>query len=163
MAKTFDQYAADLEKLMEKAREAVLASDDARMKASHGNLGTFIEDSDDRIAGVIELDDVASNAMRDVTLARLDRSLVQNLGERSADIARLVKTFSNQAAANNSAASALRLERAKTLLDAGTTAVDELKKFGDTVDKSNPDGRKLAKALNDAVSAMRDVQQQIAM
>jgi hypothetical protein len=162
MPKTFDNLAVDLEKLVEQAREAILTGDDARMKSSHGDLAEFIADSDDQIPGVIELDNVASNTMRDVTLARLDQSLVKNLSERSADVARLVKTFSSQSSANNSAASALRLERAKALLDAGTTAVAELKKFADTVDTSTLDGKKLSKALNDAISAVLAVQKQIA-
>jgi hypothetical protein len=162
MPKNFDRYATDLEALVEKAREAILASDEPRMKSVHTDLAAFIADSDDRIDGVSELDDIASNTMRDVTLARLDRSLVRNLSERSADIARLVKTISSQATANNSAAAAIRLERAKALLDAGTTAVDELKKFADIVDTSSADGRKLAKSLGDAIAAVVAVQKQIA-
>ena len=161
MPKTFEDYAAELETRLEKSREAILVADDARMKASHADLRAFIEDSDDRLHGVTELDDIASNAMRDVTLARLDQSLVKNLSERSAEIARLIKTISNQSASNNSAASALRLERAKALLDASTTAVDELKKFTDTVDASTNDGKKLAKALNEAIAAVLAVQKQI--
>jgi hypothetical protein len=161
MPKQFDEYAADLEQLVEKAREAALATDDARMKAAHRDLAGFIADSDDRIAGVIELDDIASNAMRDVTLARLDQALIKNLSERSADIARLVKTFSNQAASRNSAAAAIRLERAKALIDASTTAVDELKKFAEIVDPSAADGKRLVKALNDAIAAVQAVQKQL--
>ena len=79
MPKTFEDYAAELETRLEKSREAILVADDARMKASHADLRAFIEDSDDRLHGVTELDDIASNAMRDVTLARLDQSLVKNL------------------------------------------------------------------------------------
>jgi hypothetical protein len=161
MPKNFDNYAADLEKLVEQAREAILAGNDPRMKTTHSGLAAFITDSDDRIDGVSELDDIASHTMRDVTLARLDQSLVKNLSERSADIARLVKTISSQSSANNSAAAALRLERAKALLDAGTTAVDELKKFADIVDTSTPDGKKLAKSLGDAIAAVLSVQKQI--
>ena len=162
MPKTFDNYAADLERLVGNAREAILAGDDTRMKAAHADMAAFIADSDDRIPGVIELDNIASNTIRDVTLARLDQSLVKNLSERSADIARLIKTISTQSTATNSAASALRLERAKALLDASTTAVDELKKFVDTVDGSTSDGQNLAKALNDAIVAVLAVQKQIA-
>ena len=162
MPKNFDRYAADLETLVENAREAILASDEPRMKSVHTDLAAFIADSDDRIDGVSELDDIASNTMRDVTLARLDQSLVRNLSERSADIARLVKTIASQSSANNSAAAAIRLERAKALLDAGTTAVDELKKFAAIVDTSSPDGKKLAKSLGDAIAAVIAVQKQIA-
>lgn len=162
MPKTFDNYAADLETLVENAREAILAGADTRMKASHTNLAAFIAGSDDRVPGIIELDTIASNAMRDITLARLDQSLVKNLSERSADIARLIKTISTQSTATNSAASALRLERAKALLDASTMAVDALKKFADTVDSATSDGNNLAKALNDAIAAVLAVQKQIA-
>jgi len=162
MANTFDDYAADLEKLVGNAREAILAGNDARMKAAHAALAGFIGDSDDRIPGVIELDDIASDAMRDVTLGRLDQALVKNLSERSADIARLTKTISTQSAVNDTAASALRFERAKALLGAATTAVDELKKFADTIDTSTADGKKLAKTLSDAVDAVLAVQKQVA-
>ena len=162
MPKTFDDYADDLKTLVTQAREAILNGDDAKMKSAHNALGDFISDSDDNIHGVIELDDVASNAMRDVTLARLDQSLVKNLSERSADIERLIKTFSTQTAVNNSAASAIKLERVKSLLDASTTAVSELKKFADTVDATNPDGKKIAQALSDAIAAVLAVQKQIA-
>jgi len=162
MPKNFDTYAADLEKIVEDAREAILAGNDSGMKTAHTDLAGFITDSDDRIDGVSELDDIASNTMRDVTLARLDQSLVKNLSERSADIVRLVKTISSQSSSNNSTASALRLERAKALLDASTTAVDELKKFADIVDDSTSDGKKLGKALDDAITAVLAVQKQIA-
>ena len=162
MPKDFDNYAAALEKIVEEAREAILANDNSAMKTAHNDLADFIADSDDRIDGVIELDDIASKAMRDLTLARLDQSLVKNLSERSADIARLVKTISSQSSTNNSTASALRLERAKALLDASTTAVDELNKFADIVDDSTADGKKLGKALDDAIAAVLAVQKQIA-
>lgn len=161
MAKTFEDYAEQLEKNLESARDAIIAGVDARMKACHAALRKFQEDSDDRITGVAELDEVAQNAMRDVTLARLDQSMVQNLSERSGEIANLIKRFSTQSAINSSAASALRLERVKALLDASTTAVDELKKFADTIDASTTDGKKLADALADAVSAVVKVQKQI--
>ena len=161
MPKTFDDYADGLKTLMAQAREAILKDNDPAMKSAHNALGDFISDSDDNIHGVIELDDVASNAMRDVTLARLDQSLVKNLSERSADIERLIKTFSTQTAVNNSAASAIRLERVKAVIDASTTAVAELKKFADTVDTASPDGKKMAAALGDAIAAVLAVQKQI--
>ena len=162
MPKTFEEYASELEQLIEKARETILGGEQAKMKTAHRNLGAFIADSDDRLDGVSELDDVASHAMRDVTLARLNQSLVTNLSDRSGDIARLVKTFSTQASVNNSAASALRLERAKALLDASTTAVDELKKFAQTLDTTGTDGKKLAKTVQDAIAAVLAVQKQLA-
>jgi hypothetical protein len=161
MAKTFETYAAELAKLIENAREAIIANDDGQMKACHRALGEFIASSSDTIVGVIELDNVASTAMRDLTLARLDRSLVGNLSERAADVARLVKAFRAGAAANASAASALRLERTKAVLDATTTAVDELKKLADVIDTADPDGRKLSKALADSIDAIVAVQRQL--
>jgi hypothetical protein len=157
MPQSFDNLAEVLEKLLEGAREAVLGGKDNLMKASHRALGDFIAESDDRIPGVIELDNVASNAMRDVTLARLDQSLVKNLSDRSAEVAALVKAFTKQAAINSSEAAKVRLERVKAVLDAGTTVVAELRKLIDTVDTSNPDGKKLAKAITDAVDAVQDV------
>lgn len=162
MPTTFDDFATDLEKAVETAREAILAGNQARMKSAHSALADFIANSDDRIDGVIELDDIASKTMRDVTLARLDQALVQNLSERSAEIARLIKTISTQAASNSSAAATLRLERTKALLAASATAVDELKKFADTVDDSTADGKKLAKSLTDAIDAVLAVRKQIA-
>lgn len=160
--KNFDDYAAELEKLVDAAREAILSGDVGRMKAAHAALGDFTSNSDDLIHGIIELDGVASQAMRDVTLARLDQSLVQNLSARSADIARLVKTFSSQSAVNNSAASALRLERIQAVLEAGTSAVAELRKLAEIVDTATADGKKLAGTLQDAIDAVVAVQKQIA-
>lgn len=162
MPKTFDNYASDLKDLIDQAREDILKGDQPAMKAAHQQLGDFIANSDDTIHGVIELDDVASNTMQDVTLARLDQSLVKNLSIRSADIERLIKAISGQIKVNNSAAAAIRLERVKALLDAGTTAVNELQKFADLVDTASPDGKKLARALADAVAAVVAVQKQIA-
>ena len=162
MPKTFDDYAADLKALVAEASEAILADNDPDMKSAHDELEDFISASDDNVHGVIELDTVATSTMRDLALARLEQSLGSNVSDRSADIARLIKTFSTQASVNNSAASAIKLERVKALLDASTTAVSELKKFADTVDTSNPDGKKIAKALGDAVAAVLAVQKQIA-
>ena len=161
MPKTFDDYADALKGLIDQAREAILSGDQPAMKAAHQRLGGFIADSDDTIHGVIELDEVASTTMQDVTLARLDQSLVKNLSKRSADIERLIKTISNQSAINNSAAAAIRLERVKAVLDAGTTVVNELQKFADTVDTSNPGGKKLAKCLDEAIAAVIAVQKQV--
>jgi hypothetical protein len=162
MPQTFDDYASNLKTLIDSAREAILEGDQGKMKAAHQDLGSFIANSDDSLHGVIELDDIASNTMRDITLARLDNALVTNLSERSADVERLIKTISTQSATNNSAAAALRLERVKALLDAGTNVISELKKFADTVDTSDPDGKKLAKALSEAVAAVTAVQKQVA-
>ena len=162
MPKTFDDYADDLDDLIDKAREAILEGNLPAMKSAHQKLKEFSASSDDKIHGVIELDDVASSTMQDVTLARLDQSLVKNLSARSADIARLIKTFSDGSRVNNSAAASIRLERVKALLDAGTTAVTELKKFADSVDATDPEGKKLAKALADAIAAVVAVQKQIA-
>lgn len=162
MAKTFDDYAEKLKSLIDEARESILDGDQSAMKAAHGELGAFIADSDDTIPGVIELDDVASHTMQDVTLARLDQSLVKNLSKRSADIERLIKSISSQSAINNSAAAAIRLERVKSLLNAGTTMVSELQKFAETVDSSTVDGKKLAEALAEAISAVSAVQKKIA-
>jgi len=161
MSHSFDTLGKEVERLLERARDAILGGKDGDMKASHRELADFIAGSDDRIPGVIELDTVATNAMRDVTLARLDQSLVKNLSDRSAEVAGLVKTFSNQAAVNNSEASKLRLERVKAVLDAGTTLVAEFNKLADGVDTSNPDGKKLAKALNDAIGAVQNVQKSL--
>lgn len=160
--KPFEEYAAELETLVDQAREAILSGDDARMKAAHPLLSAFTRNSDDLIHGVTELDAVAANAMRDVTLARLDRSLVQNLSARSAEISRLVKTFSTQSALNNSAASSLRLERVKAVLEAGTTAVAELKKLAEIIDTTTANGEKLGAALQEAIDAVVAVQKQIA-
>jgi len=161
-AKTFEDYARELENLVEAAREAIVADDLERIKAAHGALASFQCTSDDLIHGVSELDDVAANAMRDLTLARLDKALVKNLSDRSSDIAGLIKKFSTQAAVNDSVASALRLERTKSLLTAGVNVVAELKKFSDFVDTTGSDGKKLARALQDAIDAVAAVQKQVA-
>ncbi|HKE02213.1 MAG TPA: hypothetical protein VKE69_14440 [Planctomycetota bacterium] len=162
MAKTFDDYASDLEVLLGGAHDAMAARDDALMKAAHGDLAAFIAESNDLVPGVIELDDVASHSMRDITLVRLGKALDEDLDATSADLARLVKQFSNQAAVNDSAAAALRLERVKAVTDAAITAVDEMKKLRDAVDETTPDGKKLVKALRDAIDAVVAVQKAVA-
>lgn len=162
MAKTFEQYADDLEERLDGARDACAGGDLAAMKAAHADLADFIANSDDSIHGVIELDDVASNAMRDVTLARLDQSLVKDLSERSADVARLVKTFSTQSADNESAASKLRLERATAVVNTAIGFVDEMKQLAAAVDDGTAEGKKLVTMLKDAINAVATVQERLA-
>lgn len=159
---TFDDFAADLEQRLEDARDACASGDQDEMKDAHASLAKFIAGSDDTVHGVIELDDVAADAMRDVTLARLDQSLVTELSKRSADVARLVKTFSTQSADNLSAASKLRLERAKAVVTTAIGFVDELKQLAAAVDDATADGAKLAKALQDAIAAVAAVQKRLA-
>jgi len=161
-APTFEDFAEDLEKRLDAARDACASGDDAAMKAAHADLAAFIAESDDALDGVIELDKVASSAMRDVTLARLDRSLVQNLSERSADVARLVKTFSKEASANLSAAGKLRLERVQAVMSSALTIVDQLKQLEATIDDTSADGAKLLAAVESAIAAVATVQKKLA-
>jgi hypothetical protein len=161
-AKTFDDYAADLETRLDAARDACASGSQAKMKAAFADLADFIATSDDALHGVIELDDVASNAMRDVTLARLDQSLVRNLSDRSSDVARLVKTFSTQSADNLSEASKLRLERAKAVVTSAIGFVDQMKQLAASVDAATAEGKKLAQSIEDAIAAVAAVQKKLA-
>lgn len=161
-AKTFDDYAADLEERLEAARVACASGSQTKMKAAHADLADFIATSDDTLHGVIELDDVASDAMRDVTLARLDQSLVKNLSERSADVARLVKTFSEGSADILSEASKLRLERVKAVATTAIGFVDQMKQLAASVDAATAEGKKLAQSIEDAIEAVAAVQKKLA-
>jgi hypothetical protein len=160
-AKTFDDYADDLKSLLAACERAVESGTRAKLTAARDSLISFVESSNDLIPGVIELDDVAADARRDISIALLDSGLNVEIGSRSDEVARLVKKFSTQSATNHSAASGLKLERARALTDAAFVAVAELKKFSDLVDESTVDGKKLAKSLQDAIDALADVKNRV--
>lgn len=94
---TFEQLVKDLNALLEKARTAAAAGDQAAMGETHAALAAFIERTDDRVPGAIALDDVAAGAMRDLTLARLDQSLGRALALRGAEVARIARIFGEAA------------------------------------------------------------------
>ena len=96
-ARTFDQLATELSTIIGKARDAAARADRTALSEQHGALAGFIERLDARIPGAIALGDVASAAMRDVTLARLDQAVGRALTLRSTEIARITRMFSEAA------------------------------------------------------------------
>ncbi len=160
--KTFDDYSSDLQALLSAAEAAVAAGSEPKMTKARDGLRDFVEGSNDLVPGVIELDNVAASARRDLVLALLGSSLVSDIGSRSGEVSRLVKKFSSQSAVNNSEAATLRLERARALSDAALVVVNEFNKFSEHVDTTTPDGKKLADAIQSAIDAVLTVKKRIA-
>lgn len=160
-SKTFDQYADELKDVLDAAESAVRSTSEPKMARARDTLRAFVESSNDLVPGVIELDNVAANARRDIVLVLLGSALEADIGSRTDEVSRLVKRFSSQAATNNSQAAALRLERVRALTDASLLVVSELKKFNEQVDASTPDGRRIAKAIQSAIDAVSAVRAQV--
>ena len=156
-AENFDTYADQLKDLLTGAEAAIHGGVASKLKTARDSFVDFVESSNDLIPGVIELDNVASAARRDVVLALLSGSLETNIGERTGEVAALVKKFSNQSATNSSIASDLKLERVRSLTDASIVMVNELHKLADMADASTSDGKQLAKAIQDAIDAISKV------
>lgn len=161
MAKSFDKCADELKGILADAEAAVAGGVRGPMLTARDALIAFVENSDNRVDGVTELDEVASTARRDVSLGLLGQGLVADIGSRTGEVASLVKRFSTQSATNTSAAATLRFERTRALSDAALVMMDELKKFGELADASTVDGRKLTKALQAAIEAIATVKQQV--
>lgn len=159
--KPFDDYADELQGLLSGAEAAVQSASEPKMAKARDALRVFVETSNDLVPGVIELDNVAANARRDLVLALLGSALETDIGKRTGEVSRLVKKFSSQAATNSSEAAALRLERARALTDASLVVVDELNKFSEHVDTGTPDGKRLAKAIQTAIGAVSAVRTQV--
>lgn len=160
-SKTFDEYADALKSLLAGAEAAAAAGDRAEMEAAREGLEAFVEDSDDTVDGVLELDEVASKARRDVVLSLLRGAMVDDLAARTPEVSALIKKFAGAAEVNDSKAAAIRLERIRKVTGAAITLVDELKKFSDLNDDSSADGRRLAAALKTAIDAVQNLQKKL--
>jgi hypothetical protein len=86
---TLDTLTQQLQGILTDAQAAAAKNDEAAMGAAHAALADFLARSDDRIAGVRELDRIAADAMRDLTLARLGKALDTDLASRADQIAKL--------------------------------------------------------------------------
>ncbi len=151
---SFADWKNSLRELLEAARAAVSARDDRAVDDVFGDLENYIVASDDTIPGVAELDRVARQTMRDLVVEAVSRN-VQDIADRSADVAELEKRFSTQSAANTSIAAGLRLERVRAVLDSSTQTIASLRALADTLPTaSDADAVKLEKQINEVIAAL---------
>ncbi len=151
---SFDECAAALNRLLDRARKAIAAADDDAADAVFSSLRGFLVDSPDTIDGVKELDVVARQTMRDITVDVVSRS-VQSIVDRTADVARLQKQFAKQGATNNSIAAGLRLERVRAVLDSGAQTIAALKGLKDMLPADGDANiAKIAEQIDEVVAAL---------
>ena len=151
---SFEDWKNSLRELLESARAAVAAGDERTADDVYRDLENYIIASDDTVDGVAELDRVARQTMRDLVVDAVSRN-VQDIADRTADVAQLGKRFLQQGAANTSIAAGLRLERVRAVLDSSTQTIASLRALADTLPTANSaDASKLEKQINDVIAAL---------
>ena len=93
LARTIEQLGTELNAIIAGAKAAAERDDRAALAEAHAALGAFMERLDARTPGAIALGDVAAAVMRDVTLARLDRTLARGLALRRVEVDRITRMF----------------------------------------------------------------------
>lgn len=154
MSKTLDQYTQQLRRLLDDAKKAMQDGDTTAVDDAFSAFDAFIVDSDNAINGVAELDAVARQAMRDITVADISNN-VAAIASRTAEVAALQKRFSTIAGANNSIAANLRLEKVRDLLNSSTQTIASLRALAETLPTAtDADAKKIAQQIDDVIGGL---------
>lgn len=161
---TIQKWRDKLESLLKRA-EAVAGEPLPARLAAAKQLQAFILDNpaavddDPDTAVFTEMDDIAAKAHDALLLAALDERIA-GIASRSAELAGLEKKVSSQAAANEKAAKAIRLEKATQVVNSVTAAVNSIKDLKTAIE-ANPataqDFEALLAKLGEAVATLQKV------
>jgi hypothetical protein len=140
--KGFDGWKAKLDELLNAAKQAAGANDNAALDAIADRLTEFTIESWPDTPEIKALDKIAGD-----TATRLRKQGIEGkldaIAARSAELARLAKDFDQAATANTQQAADIRLARTREVLDAATSTVTTLTRFRETL-KSGDDAALIA-------------------
>ena len=120
---TFDDWSDALQQILRQARTALQSGNVSDRVAVQDLLAEFIAKSPNRIAA--GLDDIARKAMDDMLNTALSEALT-SLASRTADLALHAKAISDIASNAEAKAAAIRLDKARQVIDSATSAIVSL-------------------------------------
>jgi hypothetical protein len=115
--KTYDDWKGKLEDLLDEGRKASAADDDESRLELCSRLRMFVQKSRPNTPEVLDLDRIASEATRTLSLD-VAEGAVDRIEARTAELIVLGKTLQQVAAQAESDAASLRLEKAHAAIDA---------------------------------------------
>ena len=125
-SKTFDEWAADLKKLVERAQAAIVSGNQGERDEVGRLLHQFIDDSPMSVG--TELDDLAGAAMAALATSEVaDAS--SEISKVAAALSKHVKKINEITAGNRKTASELKLESVTAIVDSATGLVAQIKKL----------------------------------
>lgn len=150
---TYDDWAAELGTLLKKARAALEKKDVAARNTVKRELIDYIDESPNWL--IRNLDDVAHEAIKDLGKADINEALT-SIENRTVELIRLTKSLKSISEDNQEAASTLRLEKGKRVVDASTQLVGTIKELRDQLDSAGKD-KKLKTLASGAIKAVQDL------
>ena len=131
----FDGWSKKLEELIAEAKESADLGVAERV-AFNDRCAEFIVKSRPNIPEILELDAIAERTSDALMKAMLDERLA-SLSSRRMELAHLTKRLESQAAANEEAAKAIKLENILGVVDSLTESVQALQKLKDSVEEAD--------------------------
>ena len=159
---TIQKWRDKLEALLQRAQAAASEPLPARLAIAK-QLQDFIVDNpatlddDPDTAVFAEMDDIAGKA-HDALLVTAIEERVAGIASRSAELAGLEKKVSAQAAANDKAAKAIRLEKATQVVSSVTAAVNSIKELKTAIEASPATTEEFEALLTKLTDAMATLQ-----
>ncbi|MGV1099793.1 hypothetical protein ACUUL3_10355 [Thiovibrio sp. JS02] len=150
---TFADWAAALDRLLDKASESILSGEVATRVEAQKELNRFITRSPNAIAG--ELDEIAREAINDIFRTAMDEALA-GIASRTAALARLSKTVKAVSEEANAGAKSIRLARATTVIESATRTIRDLHDLRAALSESEDDTI-LAGRIDKAVGSIQDL------
>lgn len=150
---TYDDWAAALSTLLKRARTAVEKQDATARSAVKRELIAYIDESPNWL--IRNLDDVAHEAIKDLGKADVNEALT-SIENRTVELIRLTKSLKSISEDTQEAASTLRLEKGKRVVDASTQLVGTIKELRDQLDSTGKD-KKLETLASGAIKAVQDL------
>ena len=154
LLKTFEDWSAVLEGLLDAGQDALVAGDGEKVVNIQRELRAFRLKSPNDICS--ELDNIARKAVRDLAVGQTQVAL-EALAERSNELTDHIKTISAVTSKADRAASIISLETPTSIVTSLSEVAGSLKKLKDSAKAKNLDAAKNElKAAVKAVEALRD-------
>lgn len=150
---TYEDWADTLKDLLENARKALEKDDAAARGAAKRELITFIDQSPNWL--IRNLDDVAHEAIKDLGKADISEAIT-SIENRTVELIRLTKSMKSIAEDAEEAASSLRLEKARRVVDSSTSVVNAINELRNELDSTGND-KKLETLATAAIKAVQNL------
>jgi len=135
--RTYEDWADKLAELLDAARVALASGDSNARGTAKRDLMTFIDKSPNWL--IKDLDEIADAARRELSKAQIDDALT-GIEDRTAELVRLRKLIGGATEGALAAASSMRLERAKAVIDSTTGVITQMRQLKDTVVEEGGNG-----------------------
>lgn len=156
-ANNLRQWAAELDRLMQRAIAARQSGDVAQVVAVQRALRKFKEESPDYADA---LDTQATLAIFDLDLQETEQA-VKNIKERAAEVYRLTKLIAGIGEEAKKDADVLSGKLAIQAIDAATSAISAFKGLRQELSNSKPDEKKIATEIDKLVEAIQGLRNKL--